>query len=95
MNIFIGASSASDEIACHSFEAWNALLAAMDAGDHEAILRIALNERPEMVPTASLRPVATDALSEFADRYWKQHGAAKPAARATPAISFVEIGGES
>ena len=93
--IHIGGNAAQTEAPCHSLESWHALLAAMDAGDLEGTLRIALGERPTMVATAALRPIGSDALSEFADRYWKQHGAAKPAARATPVINVVEIGGEA
>ena len=65
---------------------------ALAKGDHDEVLRITLGERPTMVPTAALRPVESDALASFAERYWKQHGAAKPAAHGPQAINVIEIG---
>lgn len=95
MNIFIGGTAAQTETACHSLESWNALLEALAAGDRAEVLRITLGERPTMVPTAALRPVAADALSEFARQYWARQATAKPAARAAPVINVVEFRGES
>lgn len=89
--LHIGAT-ASDETACHSLEDWEALLSAMNAGDHSEVIRLTTTTRPTMVATASLRPIGSDALSEFARQYWARQAAAKPASHAAPVINVIEIG---
>ena len=70
MYLYVGMNAAAaDTVACYQMEVWEALLDAMERGDHAEIQRITLNTRPTMLPKASLRtlpPKPAASLSEIA-----------------------------
>lgn len=85
-HIHIGATDAGGQTPCHSFEEWEALLAAMQRGDPEEIIRITTTARPVMIPTASLTPVEPPRMKDTAAAFWAKRGKA-PKACGTPVLS--------
>lgn len=84
--LFIGASASADAAPTYPLEAWDALLSAMDRGDHEAVIRITTGTAPTMIPTAQLRdvkPSPPKTMAEAAAAYWAKRGKAPKATAAT------------
>lgn len=69
----IGATAASTA-PCHSDEDWEALLAAMEAGDAAEIFRITTTAKPRYFLRASLKAVEPPTLKKAADDFWAKRG---------------------
>lgn len=79
----IGATT-TDIAPCYDMAAWEALLAAMAAGDSEAIERITLGTKPTYVATAKLQEVEAPSMADAAAAYWQKRGKAPKALHAGP-----------
>lgn len=93
-HIFVGASVSADAAPCYDMAAWDALLAAMDRGDHEAVIRITTGTTPMMIPTAQLQvvePTPPKTLKDAADQFWSKRGKSGPNAHATDPSGTVPI----
>lgn len=79
---------------CYALEDWEALLAAMERGDHEAVLAITTSAKPKLVPIAQLRdvtPPPPKTMAEAAAAYWAKRGKGAPKVRATDPSGTIPI----
>ena len=74
--VHIGATASDNSAPCYPVDAWQKLVAAMEAGDSAAVIAITTSTRPTMVPTAKLKTVEPPSMAEAAGDYWRKRGKA-------------------